>query len=279
MTKLSDRGTGSVSQHPSADFSHFTNLLHNQIPFTFVRFSDGEMEILRNNKLVIGPGLITWSKGEVEYSYPDFDHKEFIPERDLQIRSDLLSSAVYIGERYFKGVPGAHNSAIDDRDLMIKLNGGNTFNLTFADLLINENYLKFRKAMVQQFLKFRDVFFLGNLRSLPELLSSKWKLIPIQDNFFSNYEEVLSKVIHRIEAIPKDSLILSSASSLSNIVGFKAHEMRSDLTFIDVGTSMHDLVGMHSGIREYHILLANSSWKNNYRKLRYVLGPSFKMKW
>jgi len=168
------------------DFELVKLLLINKNPFTFIRFSDGEMEVVRNERLFIGKGRISWSRGEVSYSYPDFDYKDFSPARDQKLRADLLASAEYRSDYYFKGVPTAHNDAIRDRNLMVALNGENTTNLTFADLLINENFLAFRKLLIPLFSNFATVYYFGNHRANPKLINESWKLVPLQDNFFEN---------------------------------------------------------------------------------------------
>ncbi len=267
-----------MTQIARRDFELIKSLLENKDPFTFVRFSDGEMEIIRNERLFIGKGHISWSKGEVSYSYPDFDYKDFSPKRDIKLRGDLIASAIYKNKFYFKGIPTAHNNALNDRNLMIEFNGGSE-NLTFADLLINENFLKFRKQLISIFSSYSSVYFFGNYRANPGLVNNNWKLVPLQDNFFSNYEKVLEVSLVALGGTPKNSLILSSASSLTNILGHQLHESRPDLTFLDIGTSMHDLVGMESGIREYHVLLARNTPRNLARKIRFVMNRSFRLKW
>jgi len=268
-----------TTQIARRDFELIKCLLENRNPFTFVRFSDGEMEIVRNERLFIGRGHISWSKGEVSYSYPDFDYKDFSPERDQKLREDLVASARYSSNFYFKGVPTSHNNALEDRKLMTEFNGGSYYNLTFADLLINENFLKFRKHLIPIFLSYTSVYYFGNYRANPGLVSKNWKLVPLQDNFFLDYERVLEASLTELSGLPTNSLILSSASSLTNILGNQLHERRPDLTFLDIGTSMHDLVGMESGIREYHILLARNTPRNLVRKIRFVMNRSFRLKW
>ena len=268
-----------ISQKGRLDYRFLSNLLYTRKPFTFIRFSDGEMEIVRNHPLFIGDGLISWSKGEFEFGYPDFDKKEFIPERDSKLREDLLASARFKSEYFFKGIPTSHNKAIMDRDLLVELNGNTLTNLTFADLFINQNFLKFRRKTYPLFHKFENVSYLGNFRANPTLANPRWKLIPLQDNFFANYENVLESCMNALQSLPDYSLVLSSASSLTNILGYKIQGFRRDLTFFDVGTSLHDLVGLPGGIRQYHALIGRNSPKGIYRKLRLVSSPSFILKW
>jgi hypothetical protein len=268
-----------MNQDPKKDFELLVGLLQNQTPFTFIRFSDGEMEIIRNERLYIGDNKVIWSQGEVDFSYPAFDYKDFRPERDTLLRSDLIESAKYQGENYFKGIPTKHNSAIKDRQLMISLNSATHLNLTFADLLLNENFRRFRKQIVPMFQNFKDVYFFANYRTQPKLMNSRWGLVPLEDNCFPNYEQIHLENFEKLINLPKGSLIISSASSLTNIVGFKLHAIRRDLTFIDVGTSMHDLVGLESGIREYHLLLEKNTPKNLVKKFKLKQRKNYRLEW
>lgn len=268
-----------MQQRASHDFNVLSELLGSRKPFTFVRFSDGELEVIRNNRLFIGEGRILWSKGEVEFRYPEFDRKDFLPERDVKFREDLLASAKYSERNFFKGIPTSHNQALVDRNLLVALNGESLDNLTFADLFINQNFLKFRKIIIPLLLKFTHVFYFGNFRSKPNLIHENWKLIPLRDNFFENYEQILNDLLIALKRLPRNSLVLSSASSLTNILGHKIHQCRQDITFLDVGTSLHDLVGLQSGIREYHVLLEGNSPRAIYKKIRFVTAKNFKLRW
>jgi hypothetical protein len=254
-------------------------MLNSKSPFTFVRFSDGEIEILRNRALFIGEGKIVWHKGSFHYDYPEFDSKDFNPDRDIQIRLDLINSAIYQSKNYFKGIPASHNSAILDRNLMIEFNNNTSTNLTFADLLINKNFLKFRREIVPIFMEFNDVYLVGNFRARPEVFNSSWKLVPIQDNFFSDYENIVNKTMKILSSLPLGSLVLGSASSLTNILGQKLNEERKDITFLDVGTSMHDLFELDSGIRDYHKLLLPNTFLGMYRKVCLISKKSYRLKW
>ena len=141
-----------VRQNSQKDFNSIMNLLANKTPFTFIRFSDGEMEVIRNQPFRIGNGQVSWRKGDFSYKYPDFDEKEFSPERDFRLRNELIDSATYSHPQFIKGIPALHNNARDDQNLMIKLNGHSMTNLTFSDLFLNQNFKKFS----YNFFRFQD---------------------------------------------------------------------------------------------------------------------------
>lgn len=228
------------------------NKLKNKEPFTFIRFSDGETEILKNRYLEIVPGKTVFRGKEIKNNFPQFDSKKFDPSIHQNIREDLLNSAKFKADNYFKGIPTSHNKAIDDRDMMVDLNGGLDNSITFADLFLNSNYQKYLNEIVPLFESFENIIVIANYRAKPIDILNKAKHISIPDNFFENYDDVLEDVMNNLTDIQAGTLILSSASSLSNIIGYKLFLIRKDITFLDIGTSINSLLSMDDKIRSYH---------------------------
>lgn len=261
------------------EIKKFQNFLEKKIPFVFVRFSDGEMEILRNRYLKIENNKVTWSRGTVNISYPAYDFKTFDPAINQDLRKDLIESACFKSSQYFKGIPTKHNNALLDRDYMINLNKGDNLNLTFADLFLNNNYKYFLKNVVKIFLDFSNVAVVCNNLMNPKLYHSRWRKISIPNDFFTNYSKTKDQVLLQVSKLPSDSLILSSASSLSNIIGSEISKNYQKMTFIDIGTSMHHLMGLNSQIRAYHLELESWFLKSSRDKLIYKLSKSSRIKW
>jgi hypothetical protein len=261
------------------DFQELRSRFINNIPTTFVRFSDGELEILRNNPLSITDGVVRWRLGTLDGRYPQHDNKSFVPERDIVLRSDLIASARYKSNGYFKGVPASSNKAAVDRNYMIDLNDGDFLGLTFSDLFINENYLGFIKDVLPLFLENPNVAFVGNYRASLSKLSETWSHVPIDDNVFPVYEAIFPKLLETLTDLEPGSVVLSSASSLSNTLGHQLHQARPDITFVDVGTSLNPFVGLGEATRAYQTQLLPWSPKNASRKLKYQLLGSHRMKW
>lgn len=241
--------------------------LINKEPFVFIRFSDGETEILKNRYLEIMPGKTIFRGKELRNNFPQFDSKKFDPTIHQNIRIDLLESAKYKNFNYLKGIPTLHNKAIDDRDMMLDLNGGFDNSITFADLFLNSNYEKYLKEIVPLFGNFENIVVIANYRAKMVGLLEKAKHIEIPDNFFANYDEVLLSTINKLKNIEKGSLILSSASSLSNILGYKLFLERKDVTFLDIGTSINELLSLDTNIRSYHKQRNKSFIKKIFRKV------------
>lgn len=268
-----------ASPSGTKDLIKIKNLINNQTQFVYIRFSDGEMEIIRNQFFQIDNEIITFRNNKSKHNYPLYDRKRFDPKVDQLLRSDLLSSAIYRAEHYFKGVPSSHNGAISDRNLMMRLNGGFSASLTFSDLFLNGNFNYYRKEIVPLFNKYETVVVIGNFRMKPNLYMKNWRHITIPDNVFDSYSEIKKITLDAVLELPKGSLVLSSASSLSNIVGYELIKYRNDITFIDIGTSMHDLMGLEVGIRGYHIEIEKWKLNNVLKKISYKNTREYKLKW
>jgi len=278
--RFENLGAAPLSQPPKSrnHFDEIWRALDSQAPFSFIRFSDGEMEIIRNEYLEIGKDAVKWRKGIFKNPYPVFDWKLFDPERHQELREDLLKAAGYHSSNFYKGIPARHNKAIDDQRIMISLNGGRLDGLTFADLFLNANYRRFISAIVPLFIRYENVFVIGNYRMNPSLLAN-WDLIPLGDGFFQTYPQTRKDVLRQAELCPPRSLVLSSASSLSNVVGMELHRRRPDITFVDIGTSLHAFMGLPSNTRRYHYQLAPWSFQTAPRKILSALQTDFRLKW
>lgn len=257
----------------SKDINSFYERLKRKEPFSFIRFSDGELEIIRNRYLKISNGK-THFKGRIfNNKFSQIDTKEFDPVFNSDVREDLIFSAITKMPNFFKGMP--HKRYRKDRDLLVTLNGGIDSNITFADLLINSNYKFFREKILPVFPNYDKIYLIANYRAKPKNIIKNAIHIKIQDNFFSNYKNVKKEVFSKLKDIPSGSLILSSASSLSNIIGHELFKIRKDITFIDVGTSINDLMNLNEITRSYHVTYFSKGLKPLLRKMR----PSFYIRW
>lgn len=262
------------------DLDRFERLVRERTPFTFVRFSDGEIEVLRNRKLVIEGGVTEFRGKRFSNQFPEFDQKRFDPRLGQDVRGDLLASAIFCQGAYFKGVPTRHNNAVCDREFMLRLNGGFSPQMTFSDLFLNSNFRRARDSFFP-FLaaSFEDLFVVGNWRCELRGYLGKGRLVQIPDDFFSKYRQTLDSVQAALEAAPDSALILSSASSLSNVLGHRLRISRPDLTFLDIGTVLNDLLGLPLGTRAYHKLMAPFTLRARFAAWYYRYHPEYKLLW
>lgn len=268
-----------MNQSAKQDFKTILFLLNHRIPFTFIRFSDGEMEVVFNSKLVIAEGSVEWRGGKNAANYPAFDNKSFIPERDVDFRRDLIEAANFRALRFIKGIRTRGAFGLRDKTKMIELNSGSLDGLTFSDLLINENWRLFIDKAVPLLIDRGNVTFFGNYRAKPELLGASVRHVKIGDDFIPDYDAVLEVAMAALIKLPLGTTVLSSASSLSNIIGHRLFTVRPDLTFIDVGTALNPFIGLENGLREYHSQLLPWTPKNLKKKVLYYILGSHRMRW
>ena len=257
--------------------SHLTqvrNALSNEQAFSFVRFSDGEIEVLKNRYLEIYSGNTVFRGRQFPNQFPTFDNKRFDPMQNQSIRADLLNAAMFRDDRFLKGIPTSHNQALVDREFMLRLNGGYSQSVTFSDLFINSNYIRYLDEVVPLFSRYENLYIIGNYRVKPTGVIKHGKLIDVSDNFFSSYESTLEHVMSGLKGVEPGALILSSASSLSNIVGHKLFQLRQDVTFLDIGTSINDMLSLKSNTREYHVTKSGL-----LGRIKYAFSKDSSIKW
>ena len=268
-----------MSRSAKPDFTIILRLLSEGIPFTFIRFSDGEMEVIFNSKLVIQEGSVEWRGNKNTANYPVFDSKSFLPERDVDFRRDLVEAASFRAPNFFKGIRTRGAFGSRDKKKMIELNSELLDGLTFSDLLINENWRLFIDKAMPLIIERGNVTYFGNFRARPDFLGVNIRHVKIGDDFIPRYAAVLEESMAELTALPLGETILSSASSLSNILGHRLFTVRPDMTFIDVGTALNPFIGLEEGLREYHSQLLPWTPKNFRKKTLYYLLGSHRMKW
>ena len=212
--------------------------------------------------------------------FPEFDQKRFVPKHGQDIRRDLLDSALHCDSSYYKGVPTRHNNALGDREFMLRLNGGFTPQMTFSDLFLNSNFLRARRSFFPFLTEsFKDLLVVGNWRCELQGHLEKGRLVKIPDDFFSSYQPTLDSVLAALQEAPPSALILSSASSLSNVLGHRLRLSRPDLTFLDIGTVLNDLMGLPLGARAYHKLINPRTLRERFAAWRYCQHREYQLQW
>jgi hypothetical protein len=262
-----------------ADLTMMNSMLLKSDPFTFVRFSDGEMEILRGSALKIDERGVSWSKGQTTFKYPAYDHKRFDPIVDLELTKDLRKSAYFIHPKYYKGVPRKHNRALRDTEMLLRMNGSTDKNLTYADLFVNSNYKRFLSSTFSILRQIDDVAVIGNWRMKPRDCNPLWKHLKVPDSAFDSYQDVIEDTLLKVGSLNDSTVILSSASSLTNVLGHKLLTLGSNRTFIDIGTALHPFMGLGDALREYQSQLL--PWKTSTlrRKIGYHVVSRPKFQW
>ena len=134
-----------MSKDFHAEFNKFCGMVRKGENFAFTRFSDGELFIMQNKKVVLAENHYITGDITGPNIYTKEEQKEFIPERDEVYRKKLLRCFKHIQENYFKGICTATDGHVGQENFewQLELLNGDEAGLTFANVLINANYRKF----------------------------------------------------------------------------------------------------------------------------------------
>lgn len=228
-------------------FNALLKKLKNKENFAFTRFSDGELFILQNKKLVLADNH--YQTGEVvgRNIYTKEEHKEFIPEKHSFYRELLLETFKHNQDNYFKGIctPTDAHVGRENFEWTLSEHGGEHPNLTFANLLINANYKRFVEEIVPLF-KEREIIYIVNeladITRLPFEISKEFKVG--SNCMIENFDVTEAVKTYIAKNNIKDAVVLCSAASLSNFIIYKCFKENNQNTFLDIGSCLNPLLNL-----------------------------------
>tara|TARA_Y100001972_G_C7650139_1_gene326868 strand:+ start:180 stop:965 length:786 start_codon:yes stop_codon:yes gene_type:complete len=220
------------------DFLFLLNKIKTQESFAFTRFSDGEQYILDNIELKLDQNLIQIGSQHQSGPYKPVDFKHFDPKKHAYHRNLLVESFLHKQHNYFKGIGcpccNGHEYKINQLNVL----GGDSDDLTWANLWVNGNYPDFIKKVLPELYNNKCVMIChkdANLDKLPF----------IKKDFRVGYNAMVNNldVIEKIKIWIKENKIINhiflfSASSFSNIAIYELFKTNTNNTFIDIGTCL-----------------------------------------
>lgn len=266
---------------PDATFAGFANFLRNGTPFRFIRFSDGEMEILSKRDLVLGAPGETFFRGRfLSQNYEDYDKKKFFFQQSSHIFEDVHKAWTFMGSNYFKGIPTKHNRIVYDQRVQIADMISIDERCTFCDIFSN-NYLPSFEKLAEEIFRNRRYCLVVNEKSDGKWVHMSRANFLIPNNAFDSWSQLVGDFEIFLERIPEGMQIFASASSFSNIFGYLVQISRPDLTFVDCGTSLNGLIGLSLNTRDFHCLsiYQKKSFANSIKRLKYKLRRHSSLVW
>jgi len=240
---------GSSSQ--AVQLKKLTRLIALRERFVFTRYSDGELYMMLGKEIRLTPEG-AWIDGQQVNSqrYEDHDCKTFFPDVDKDIIRALEDSYRYTETNYIIGLP--YPCCVGEKLFSMLINRYGLPQLrSTANLLINCNYPYFVQK-TWPIIQTRNIFLIANeradLRHIPNLID----FLGLGNDCGRDFKELKEKLLTRIDACKagKELVILCAASYISNILGASIAKHHKDVTFIDIGTALHPLLGLGL-IREY----------------------------
>lgn len=244
----------------SGDFEVIKKMLADQENFAFSRFSDGEVFMMQGQEIVMAHDHCK-VKGKVHgVRYAEDDHKHFDPKVHELYRQKLEDAFVHRQTNYFKGVSCRCCIGQADFDWQMNLIKKDYENLcqehlTWSNLLINANYLRFLSEMIPLITKRKMVLTVNKNADLDDFFRKGFYLendFRIGPNCIINDHHVIDAIEDYIDSDNiENHLFLFAASSLSNMAIHRLFSKFPNNTYMDIGSSLNPFLKGIGSRRNY----------------------------
>jgi|TARA_R100000152_G_C6776273_1_gene205275 hypothetical protein len=232
------------------EFNKFKKMFEEKENFAFSRFSDGEIFILKNERLILSEnGFVTGDRSG-HGIYPTEERKDFDPDKHSYISDRLNLCLSSYKHNYFKGL-----SCNEDTDICLEddvlvyqknISGDDEDHHTFATVFINANYPRFMNEIVP-IIKDRPIVLVTNENCTHDALpfSNIVKVFNIGSNCIVNDFNLPDEINEWIEENNiENTIFLVAASTLSNFIIKDCFFMNPQNTYIDIGSSLSPWMGL-----------------------------------
>lgn len=219
------------------DFEIFYNLLQLNTNFAFSRFSDGELWMMQGKAFSLGP--------EGYANYTEEDYKEFNPIEHKEITTLLLNAYQHRQENYFCGLSCRCCVGNQDFQWMLDISNKSPSELTWANLLMNANYIRFIQKIFPIFNQ-KNICLMARYnaqhRKLPFYIKEFWG---VKNNAIINSKWQIEEVKKYIQENNVENYIfLFAAGPLSNIAIHELYSEYPNNTYIDVGSTLNPFLDL-----------------------------------
>ena len=230
------------------DFKTLLEKIKSREHFAFTRFSDGELYILQNRKIFIKESTCYLREQEHQGNWGEEEHKSFIPEENQELSQHLKECFAHKQHNYFKGICTKQDIGHDDWAWQFK-NGlsEEEENLTFANLLINGNYINFMTQMLPQMKqeKYNVVYVCNRKANLDNFPLNLKKDFRVGKNCHVNDVHLVEEMIQWVSDNDiKNHLFLFSAASLSNLLIYELYKRYPSNTYMDIGSTLNPMLDL-----------------------------------
>jgi len=248
----------------AGEFDKLLEKVQKKENFAFSRFSDGELFMLKGEKLELREDGFTTGDRSGPGVYTSEEQKYFDPEAHHYYRDKLIECLKHRQHNYFKGLTGVVDEDIAGEDsfqFQLDMHGeGDDEHLTFANVLINNNYPRFINEMFPLIKERKIVMICNEACDFGGLAFEVKKDFRVGTNCIINDYGKIQEVKDWIRNHDiKDHVFLFSASTLSNYMIHGCYKEFPDNTYIDIGSAVNPRLGisgwMHSRAYLQHWVL------------------------
>ena len=228
----------------SGEFDKFAQKIRDKENFAFARFSDGELFMLKGERLVLAEDHFVTGKKTGHGVYTKEELKDFDPDRDKFYRDKLIEALQYRKDNYYKGLTGVVDEDIAGEDafkFQLDLYGeGDDEHLTYSNVFINNNYPRFIREVMPS-LKDREIVFIVNEDAKVDTLGlNVVRVFRVGSNCIINdYDKVEEIKNWILDNAIENTVFLFSASTLSNYIIHECFKACNKNTYIDIGSALN----------------------------------------
>lgn len=213
----------------TTDFYLFWDMINNNQNFTFARYADGEIMLMKGEVV---------SQNTQAYSIDKWQ----APNIQTKAGNELLETLKHTEDNFYYAI-SAPNDNINDYQFLKKIIVQKTENLSFVNLWINANYLNSLKKYAS--LK-RDVILICNENAKKENFPfNVTDITPFPNDCINYWESNSDKYINTLiekYRLLTNQLFFISCGPISEIIIHKLYENNPNNTYVDVGSSIDEFV-------------------------------------
>jgi len=201
----------------------FTELIMCKIPFSFIRFGDGENSIMKGNKFDAQKDNWHW-----KYQNKEFQNKL------------IESSSICTNPNNFIGIPCKNWIDISKSILSFSKCSSSKY-MSYATLFINKNYQIF-KEWILHFINTSNRWKIILVANSIINYDIKWayKFFPVPDHLIENWDKYSKFLLQKlsVQAIENDLIFFISAGPSANIIISHLTKINNKNIYIDFGSSI-----------------------------------------
>lgn len=201
--------------------------------FTFTRFNDGELAILKGNFIDLR------GKAHGEFKFDPAD------TRDQELRMRLLKSFQRRAPDHFVGICNPMGFGMENWRMMVELSGQDMDQLTWANLFVNANYPLYLEYFVKEFANRRVVVVCNKDADLGKAPFAVVKEFRVGVNAWMDDAGVVSVMSEWIRSSGvRDHVFLLAAGPFGDILAGELSEVSKENTYLNVGSTLDPLIGL-----------------------------------
>lgn len=211
-----------------SDFEYFWSLIEKGENFTFARYADGEVMLMKGQPVTEGTQAFSIDKWKA-------------PNTLTKVGGELIATLNHTEPNYFYAISSKTDNINDYQYLKENIKQTED-KLTFVNLWINANYLSMKRKLCANK---REVILICNEEAKIENFPfNVTEIIPFPNdciNFWENNSVEFLDKLNNFKDL-NNQLIFISCGPISEIIIHKLYENNPNNTYVDVGSSIDEYV-------------------------------------